>query len=72
MADPRCKICGAAEHNLRANRAEGEAHRLRTGVANLRSAIHACNRNPIPNSQRIKWREMCDALMSVTGDKADG
>ena len=40
------------------------AEALRGGLADLRDAIHACNRNPIPNSQRMRWRDMCDALLA--------
>ena len=43
---------------------DDEIEKLRQGIQLLRNAIHACNRNPIPNSQRVKWRNMCDSLLS--------
>ena len=42
-----------------------ENERLRVGISDLRAAIHACNRNPIPNSRRIRWRDLCDLLLAA-------
>jgi len=44
-------------------RMDDENVRLKYGVEWLRKVIHACNRNPIPNSQRMRWREICDDIL---------
>lgn len=49
-----------------------EIERLHTGVTNLRNAIHACNRNPIPNRSRMEWRDMCDALLKMPPSRDTG
>ncbi len=53
-----------------AGRARDEIERYRVGLNALRANIHACNRNPIPNSKRMEWRDMVDALLgdSEAGD----
>jgi hypothetical protein len=32
-------------------------------LGRIRSSIHACNRNPIPSSSRLEWRDMLDGLI---------
>lgn len=29
----------------------------------LRDSIHACNRNPIPSTKRLKWRDLVDDIL---------
>lgn len=40
-------------------------------LGRIRNAIHACNRNPIPNSRRLEWRFMLDNLISRLTSEAE-
>lgn len=42
-----------------------EVDRLCGVLLALRASIHACNRNPIPSSKRLEWRDMIDAALQT-------
>jgi hypothetical protein len=50
---------GIAIHRLREENAQ-----LKAFLRDLRNSIHACNRNPIPNSKRVEWRDRIDRALS--------
>lgn len=33
-------------------------------LTEIRNAVHACNRNPVPNRARVEWRDMIDSLIA--------
>lgn len=54
------EVAGATLEDEAADKIE----RLRDVLERLRASMHACNRNPIPNSKRVEWRDMIDAALA--------
>jgi len=62
MRDLDMKSWAEPDEELR--RLKQDLEHIYIKLSALRNSVHACNRNPIPNSRRIEWRGQIDNILS--------